>query len=417
MNKRYLQYSLVLIGMAFWGPFYRSILDKLWVLNSGILSVGKWAQLQTWIDFMSAPITAGIAIGLSIFTAQKNKNEHMTILFSAYLLGIVVTLPLLFLSFGNVQKICTMLGFDELLGSELVLSAIGGFLSIASSLLCGHFIGRDQQYKALLLIFITTIPNVLVLYVSAYVESVNPFFMLLYSIIIIGIGCNAALILKLYQYRNTFPYGIDAILRFTRQFLKFIPTGFAIGMLSSLCILMTRNLIAVQENWLIASQAVALWRLSDWILAPATTILYFHFLPVLSRNLISGNAIFIMKEIMRNLFLPCILALSLLILFRNQALHFFYDAQFVVPFDVAFNFWVGDALRILAAIFLMGLYAMHATKLIMIFDLFSQPLFVILLFMGMASSLLSTGFAFLLTYFLYSAMCIAGFIFIVRQER
>ena len=401
--------------MAFWGPFYRSILDKIWVLNSGILSVGKWAQLQTFIDFMSAPITAGLAIGLSIFTAQNNKNEQMTILLSAYLLGAIATLPLLFLSIGNIESICSILGLDQLLGSEVVLSAIGGFLSIGSSLLCGYFIGRDQQNKAFFLILITTFPNVLVLCLSTYIDSIDPFFLLLYSIIIVGIASNVALILMLYQYRKTSEYDIDTIYKFSKQLLRFIPTGFAIGMISSFCVLLTRNLIAIQENWTIASQAVALWRLSDWILTPATTILYFHFLPALSRNLLSGNANSCMREIIRKLFLPSILALSLLILFRNQALHFFYDAKFIVPFNVAFNFWIGDALRILAAIFLMGLYAMHATKLIIIFDIFSQPLFVFLLFMGMATSLLSTGFAFLLTYFLYSVLCIAGFIFIERQ--
>ena len=115
--------------------------------------------------------------------------------------------------------------------------------------------------------------------------------------------------------------------------------------------------------------------------------------------------------------IPSAIALITLAILRNSVLRLLYSDQIDLSLDVALYFWVGEAARILSAIFLMGLFVLHATKLITIWDFFSQPLFVMLLFFGMSVSLELTGLAYLSTYLLYSALCIVGFMWVERKSR
>jgi hypothetical protein len=115
--------------------------------------------------------------------------------------------------------------------------------------------------------------------------------------------------------------------------------------------------------------------------------------------------------------IPSAIAVITLVILRNSVLQLLYSDQIHLSLEIALYFWVGETARILSAIFLMGLFVLHATKLITISDFFSQPLFVMLLFFGMGVSLELTGLAYLLTYLLYSALCILGFIWIERKSR
>ena len=196
---------------------------------------------------------------------------------------------------------------------------------------------------------------------------------------------------------------------------KFAPAGLSIGLLSPLCVLLTRSMLAQEQSWEVAGTATALWRASDWILSSVQTILYFHFLPLLSKDALLGKMNSSIQKITLQIMLPSTIALILLVVFRDPILHLLYDDQLNISWDIALLFWSGDAARILSAIFLMALFVLHATKIITVWDFFSQPLFVLLLFIGMDASLQLTGIAYLMTYLIYFALCIGAFVYITKK--
>jgi hypothetical protein len=78
---------------------------------------------------------------------------------------------------------------------------------------------------------------------------------------------------------------------------------------------------------------------------------------------------------------------------------------------------LGDFLRIVAAVFLMGLYTLHASKSIAFGELLSQPLFALLLLISINLSLVDIGKYHLLTYLIYSIFCIGAWVFIARNSK
>jgi len=179
---------------------------------------------------------------------------------------------------------------------------------------------------------------------------------------------------------------------------------------------LARSVIASQQSWENAGMATAIWRISDWILSSAVTILYFHYLPMLSAASSKGSIKASVMRVMLDVGIPSFIGLLLLLIFRNEILHILYSPTTDVTFSTAFLFWSGEVARILSAVFLMGLFVLHATKIIAIWDFFSQPLFVLLLLLGMSKSLELTGLAYLLTYLLYATLCITAFLYIDRNQ-
>jgi O-antigen/teichoic acid export membrane protein len=420
--KRYfglksLNYALLLICIASWGPLYRALLDKLWMIEGGIVTVGHWAQLQTLIEFIASPISAGIAVGLSIAVAQGQKTSTNSILLSAYLLSLITILPFLLLLIIFSENVSIWVGLETGYQTEIILCAIGGYLSIATVLINGLFIGQNQQGKALMLMAITGLPIVVMLAMTNVLQLNNPIMWILFTIITVGIGSNLWLLSLLRRnYRNE-SYSLQQVKEWIRKMAKFAPAGLSIGLLSPLCVLLTRSMLAQEQSWEVAGTATALWRASDWVLSSVQTILYFHFLPLLSKDALLGKMNSSIQKITIQIMLPSATFLILLIVFRNPILHLLYDEQLNVSLEIALLFWFGDAARILSAIFLMALFVLHATKIITVWDFFSQPLFVLLLFIGMDASLRLTGMAYLITYLIYFALCIGAFIYIEKRQK
>jgi len=410
-----LNYTILLICIASWGPLYRAILDKLWMLEGGIVTVGHWAQLQTLIEFIVSPISAGIAVGLSISVAQDQKSSTSSILLSAYFLSLVIILPFLVLLILFSKNVSAWIGLEASYQTEIILCAIGGYLSIGTVLINGLFIGRNQQGKALALMCITGLPIVIMLVISNLWQLTYPVIWVLSTIIGVSLCANIWLLLHLYQSISDQGFRPQQVNEWVAKMAKFAPAGLSIGLLSPLCVLLTRSLLAHEQSWEVAGTATALWRASDWVLSSVQTILYFHYLPLLSKDALQGKMRSSVEKITLQIMIPSSIFLALLIVFRDPILHLLYDDQLNVSLEIALLFWSGDAARILSAIFLMALFVLHATKIITIWDFFSQPLFIFLLFIGMDASLRLTGMAYLLTYLVYFALCIGAFIYLEKR--
>jgi hypothetical protein len=421
LNKLFLpksiNYVILLIAITAWGPFYRASLDKLWMASGGLATIGHWAQFQTLMDFMVAPIASGIAVGLSILTAQKSASDRLNLLLSGYCLSALIALPLLILVLIFTGKISQWMGLNGDYQLEISLCAIAGYLNLASAILNGVFIGQNQQGKALVLMACSGIPIILAIAACNQYQLEHPIAIVLYGLMGIGLCNNLWLLRMLYSTSGYQHPSLNQLIEWGRSLVGFIPAGLAIGIFSPLCVLLARSLIANQQSWEVAGQATAVWRASDWILSGAVTILYYHFLPLLSCEAVQGKINGAIWRITKQVMIPSAIALIILVILRNLVLRLLYSDQIDLSLEIALYFWVGEAARILSAIFLMGLFVLHATKLITIWDFFSQPLFVMLLFFGMSVSLELTGLAYLLTYLLYSALCIVGFIWIKRKSR
>lgn len=399
-----------------WGPLYRSILDKLWVDTGGINLVGQWAQLQTLIDFIGAPIGSGIGIGVSIIVAQKKSSDHKVILLSGYCMSLAVILPFLLVAIIYSQLICQWLGLDPTFNEEVVISLIVGYLNIGNILLCNFLIGSNQQVRAFYIICFTTIPNILLLRYSPFISTDISTRLVLYCYATTCLITSSWMIFLLCKTTWHNSNNFHKMIAYSQKLVKFIFVGFAIGVLSPLCLLMVRSFISIQQDWAASGVATGLWRASDWIFAPATTMVFYHYLPILSLQSSRGRALESIKEIALKIVPMSFIALLLLVILREPILNTLYGDSFIAPLEICLYFWIGDAFRILSSVFLMGLYVLKATKLIAIWDLFSQPLFSLLLFMGMASSLRLTGVAFASTYLIYALLCIFGFLYIEKNR-
>ncbi len=53
------------------------MLDKGWMQLGGLTLVGQWAQLQGLAELVSAPAMAGIGVGLTVLTAQRDRSQHL----------------------------------------------------------------------------------------------------------------------------------------------------------------------------------------------------------------------------------------------------------------------------------------------------------------------------------------------------
>jgi len=411
-----LNYAILLICIASWGPLYRAILDKLWMLEGGIVTVGHWAQLQTLIEIIVSPISAGIAVGLSISLAQNQKSSTSNILLSAYFLSLIIIFPFLVLLIFYSKNVCMWIGLEASHQTEIILCAIGGYLSIGTVLINGLFIGQNQQGKALAVMCITGLPTIIMLIISNLWQLTNPLTWILCTLIGVGICTNIWLLSFLYQNNKDAGFRLQQVNEWIAKMARFAPAGLSIGLLSPLCVLLTRSLLAHEQSWEVAGTATALWRASDWVLSSVQTMLYFHYLPLLSKDALQGKMKSSIQKITLQIMIPSTIFLILLIVFRNPILHFLYDDQLNISLEITLLFWSGDAARILSAIFLMALFVLHATKIITIWDFFSQPLFILLLFFGMDASLKLTGMAYLTTYLIYFAICIGAFIYIEQKH-
>ena len=407
MNATNLRYALVIFFLASWGPLYRSVLDKLWMHSDGLSLVGQWAQFQTLADLIGAPVGAGIGIGLTILTAQTQSALQRYLLIASGVLGLLITLPLFILVFIFHQEIAQWAQLPARYHQELIIAALGGWLSTIAIQMSAYFLGKEQHFKALLIMVASSLPVLLTLLVGSLLMLPNLIQITLLASVLSGLMFSLWLIANVFQILKEHPQSRAYLRSATLKLKKFIGAGFAIGILTPLSVMITRSAIASDLDWNSVGIATALWRVSDWVLCAAQAVLYFHFLPLLSKS--AGGSLQIrLTKVMLQIFIPSVIALFLLFIGRQPIFSVLYSNELTIDWKVCLLFWSGDAMRILAVIFLMALYILHRTKTISVVELFSQPLLALLLILGAAHSLIWVGAAHLFTYTVYATLCFLG---------
>ncbi len=388
-----------------WGPLFRALLDKGWMQLGGLTLVGQWAQLQGLAELVSAPAMAGIGVGLTVLTAQRDRSQHLPLLYGAAGVCGLMTAPLMLSVWLWPSEIGSWLQLDASLHHWLGWVATSGWLGMVWGLLSSLGLGQHAQGRVLVLSVATGLPTLIALLLTMVVDA-HPAdalgTVILTGVVVGSAGALGGLIHGLLWWRRT-TRAWQQLRAVLRPVLRYTPAGIAVGLLTPLSVLAIRSSLAQHMDWEAAGTATALWRASDWVLSGAVGVLYYHHLPQLSRHVTEGNLASQLPRVLRQILWPGALALVLLWWMQGWLLPLLYDTRMQVSPLASAAFWAGDFMRVVSAVFLFALYALHASKAIAWGEWLSQPLLAGLLMLGAAQSLLWTGLAHWATYVVYAA--------------
>jgi hypothetical protein len=413
----------VIAMLVIWGPLYRAVFDKGWMLLGGLPLVGQWAQLQNLADLVSGPAFAGVGLGLTVLTAQRPPNEHRALFFTAALLGWVSTAPLLAAVLIWPSQIAQWLGLDPSLHTWLAWIALSGWVGILFGQLSAYWLGQQRHARVLTLSVATGLPGLLALVIASQIALRHDpqhapeqgLQVVVWAGLLVGCAGLIGLLVSLYQWIRQTPNARAQLQAAFKTVAVYLPAGFSIGLLTPLSAMAIRSSLAQQIDWQAAGTATALWRASDWILSSASAFLYYHYLPKLSLWAQAGQLQSRLPQVMRRMVLPCGALLLVLWLLQTSVLPLLYDERLQASPAVTAAMWGGDLLRIVAAVFLYALFALHASKTIAWGEWLSQPLLALLLAMGAAQSLMFTGLAHMGTYALYALVNAVAVAWHLRQ--
>jgi hypothetical protein len=402
----------VIAMLVIWGPLYRALFDKGWMLLGGLPLVGQWAQLQNLADLVSAPAFAGVGLGLTVLTAQRPPHEHRALFFSAALLGWVSTAPLLAAVLIWPTQIAQWLGLDPSLHTWLAWIALSGWAGILFGQLSSYWLGQQRHARVLTLSVATGLPALLALLIASHFALHSDpqhapeqgLQVVVWVSLLVGCTGLLGLLVALVQWMKRTPNARAQLHTAFKTVAVYLPAGFSIGLLTPLSAMAIRSSLAHQIDWQAAGTATALWRASDWILSSASAFLYYHYLPKLSLWAQAGQLRAQLPQVMRRMVLPCGTLLLVLWMLQTSVLPLLYDERLQASPEVTGALWGGDLLRIVAAVLLYALFALHASKTIAWGEWLSQPLLALLLALGAAQSLMFTGLAHMGTYALYAVV-------------
>lgn len=393
--------TLFYIFIAAWSPLYRSLLDKA-IVPEGLAKVAYWAQLQTIIDFISAPISLGIATGITILIIRYPMKLHAIILRGGYILCVLVGILLSSITFILTWKWGGWNGLHFSGKNEILLTCLIGGLSFVIPFLSGYWIAKRNYLHIVKLILIAYLPVVFIILTKKFLNSGN----LISSILFTHLFC--LIVLNYFCYNFLFKYPKVSSLKskfFIKKLIPFLVAGLSVGLLTPASIFFVRTLIAKEFSWDLVGMITAIWRLSDWILACAGGFLNVYMLPRMAQ--INDPKLFLKK--FRQIFIGTISVSGILFIilysYKSQIFSFLYVDSLNIPLTVLIIFWIAELFRIAAAIFVVGLHIYQSSNLIAICELLSQPLFAFVLYHLEKFSLLNISLNYLYCYIIYSLSC------------
>jgi len=385
------------LGIAFVavGLLGRASIDKLLALRAASESIALWAQLQSIVDLVGGVVLAGIGTGLTVLVSRSETNEErIGLLYSALRLGLRLALPfaMALAVLGTFGPLWT--GAERMAPFMVVAAAVVGLASVIPGLVNAFWLGEQRRGRTLVLATATQ-GSVIIAGLLAPPGVMLPAMLLALMLPALAL---AAGILRRGSLNTEDTRGTD------RALLRYLLPGLSIGILSPLSMLLIRGLAAHAMTWQDVARMQAVWRASDWNTTIAGAGLYLFFLPRFSRAVESGRLPEELRRTVRWLLAPCALALLALALLQQRILPALYDDSFIVSPIAAALFYAGDMIRILSWVFLYALYALRRTVLIALGELFSLPLFALMLaLVGEELTLEIAAALWLLAYAIYAA--------------
>ncbi|MBF0126940.1 MAG: hypothetical protein HQM02_06980 [Magnetococcales bacterium] len=365
-----LSMSIVLVGLI-----GRAVIEKVLALQGGAAAVALWGQVGSLVDLLSGVGLAGIGVGVVVLVARERQASRrwgtlgvgvvFGLLLSGLLLGVLELFPrLLVILVGG------------LLPQELLrLAGLAGWLGIVPGILNNYWQGR--QYRLALfawavLVMVASMTGIL------WRSEVPLMGRLLWAQIALAVLVALGLLTHFTRHAHGVGWG-DA----WRPLLRYAPAGLSIGLLSPISSLIMRRELADALSWEDVGMIQAQWRVVDWVMALASGVMTYHFLPLLSAAMgkeFDGQ----LGRMARWTLLPSALLMLVYWLFQEPILWLFYQSGFALSPRATALFLLGDWVRILSWIFLYTLYVRRQTWAIVFGEIFSLPLFATLLWLAPA---------------------------------
>lgn len=384
---------LTALAYVFAGLLGRALIDRLLAVQGGAVAVAGWAQLSSLAEVVSGVSLAGVGTALTVVAAGRSGREQLAWLKPALLICLVISLTVaLALPFLLVGHKAPLVPGDA---SLVPLALVAGGLAVAPGLLVALLLGIGRPGRATAVLAMGFVPPLLLLF---WRPTASPLLDLLVGQGIFGLTVASGLVLLLRGQPPLTRQSFDTLLRF-------VPAGLAIGILSPAATAWARAEMAANLSWDAAGHVQAIWRTSDWITAIMAGLLNAHFLPRLSAAAEGPAFLAELKRSARGTLLPAAFLLSVLGLFLPQAMALLYRTNIVVAREDALFFLLGDWVRILSWVPLMGLFARRAAWAITVGEFFSLPLFALLLTVfGQRFGLREVGMAWFATYATYACL-------------
>lgn len=387
-------FAIILIDL-----FGRAGLDKVLALAGGPAIVALWAQLQSVVELVGAVTMAGVLQGLTVLITQVNEpRDERSLLRDALKLGLWTSLAVTLIVALASPELAVWLTQKKIEADLFLLAALTGCITVVPATLNAYWLGKHQQQRMLALALLTSVILLLVA-ASAWFGLSLRGLMWVQSLLVAVIG----IVIWNYLRRLSQPGEEHRNSReYFRKLVKFVPVGLAIGIMSPVSMLLVRGMLSGSLSWSDVGFLQALWRSTEWVTATAAGVLSLIFLPRFSSTY--GSVRF-KKEMTRAGMMVLIPAacLLLLIFFNQRAmLAALYDARFVVSDETAALIMLGSWIRIASWLFLFGLFAAHRTRLIVVGELVSLPLFALLLWLfAEGMTLERTALLYFVSYLVY----------------
>ncbi len=388
----------------------RALLDKTLALAGDPQTIALWAQLQSIVELVSVVSMTGVLTGLTVMLAQvKEASEEPVLLRYALRLSLATSLPIAILVALTSPSLAAWLTQGRLSASLFSLAALIGCVTLLPATLNAYWLGKHQQQRMFQLALLTSLV-LLAVALGAWLRLPISNLLFIQALMVALLGVITWNILR---KKLPLEHVQNNASEHPNKLAQFVPVGLAIGIMSPVSMLLMRGILAQTLSWQDAGIMQALWRSTEWITATAAGVFSLIFLPRLSRTF--GTDRFRL-EIARSGWMVLIPTgcLLLIIYFNQQALlATLYDARFTVSNATAAWFMLGCWMRIASWVFLFGLFAAHRTKLIIVGELFSLPLYALLLWLFSNGMTLERA-AFLslvsyVTYFTFNAAALLNF--------
>jgi PST family polysaccharide transporter len=160
---------------------------------------------------------------------------------------------------------------------------------------------------------------------------------------------------------------------------RYIFPGLVIGVLTPIATVAVRGVVSTEMSWQEVGLLQALWRVSDWVASVAAGVMAVYFLPRLAAAHRTPRFAAELKRAALVTILPSAIALAVLGVLQRPVFALLYDESFLISDQAVALFFGGSLVRIASWLPLYALYAMRRTRLLVIGEFLSMPLFAVLL--------------------------------------
>jgi O-antigen/teichoic acid export membrane protein len=388
-----LTFALIATGLA-----GRSALDKVLALRGGGDLVALWAQLASLVDLVSGVALAGLGPGLAVYAARtRNPERQRELLREALKIGLALALPFALLATAAAFFFADFLGGGIVPAGVLTLAALVGWIAVIPGLIANLWLGQQRRGLQVALAGTSSLLAVAVAFVAPP-GHVLPWLVAAQALPALAVVMVSPPADKAGRFRSR-----------SHPLRRYILPSLAIGLLSPASSLAARALVGEALSWHDAGVLQALWRLADWVGAFASGVLSVYYLPQLAAERERERFAAILRSAALRVLLPSAAVLALIAALYRPLVAALYDQSFQPSLPAVALLFAGSWMRIAAWVALYGLYALRRTRALALGELFSLPLFAVLVLAARGHlSLELVGAFWLVAYCAYLAFNVAA---------